>query len=320
MSIRTSRTSGTARVTVRHEKCILCGLCVKVCMGNTLTMKENRHVAVLESADSLFGCVGCGQCMAVCPQNCITVEGRCLSPEDCMDLTGKKRGPDFEHLETMMAVRRSIRHYRDREVEHEILEKILNAAANAPSGIPPTDVRVLVVKGKHNVRQFAFDTLDSADRFRWMFSPWMGLLMRPFMGKETVELLRDFVRPVINCMLEAKKNNRDLLLYDAPVALVFYGSGDIDSCEPYIAATYAMLAAESLGLGSCMIGCVYPFLRADKALRNKYGINTKSKNGLVLILGYPDVHYDRGIQRNFAELRYFGDEPKSTANAGSKPI
>ena len=50
-------------------------------------------------------------------------------------------------------------------------------------------------------------------------------------------------------------------LYDAPVALCFYGSPCCDPAGPVIAATYAMPAAESLGLGTCMIGGNDPFIQ-----------------------------------------------------------
>jgi len=42
--------------------------------------------------------------------------------------------------------------------------------------------------------------------------------------------------------------------------------------DAHISATYAMLAAESLGLGSCMIGSASPFLVRSKQLLQKYGL------------------------------------------------
>ena len=75
-----------------------------------------------------------------------------------------------------------------------------------------------------------------------------------------------------------------------------------------IAATYAMTAAESLGLGSCMLGAIHHFLQSGfgvKEFRNKYKIRFKSREGLVLIVGYPKVKYARGVKRTFANVDFY---------------
>ena len=52
--------------------------------------------------------------------------------------------------------------------------------------------------------------------------------------------------------------------YDAPLAMYFYGSPYCDPADPIIAATYAMIAAETLGLGSCMLGAIHPFIQKGR--------------------------------------------------------
>jgi nitroreductase len=87
--------------------------------------------------------------------------------------------------------------------------------------------------------------------------------------------------------------------------LYFYGSPYSDPADPIVAATYAMLAAESLGLGTCMLGGVHPFIQSGRAaekFRKSHGIRYKSKEGLILIVGYPAVKYKMGINRSFANV------------------
>jgi nitroreductase len=63
-----------------------------------------------------------------------------------------------------------------------------------------------------------------------------------------------------------------------------------------------MIAAESLGLGTCMLGAVHPFIQSGKAarkFREKHGIRCKSREGLFLAIGYPAVEYRKGIRRSF---------------------
>jgi nitroreductase len=85
--------------------------------------------------------------------------------------------------------------------------------------------------------------------------------------------------------------------------MYFYGSPYSDPADAYIPATYAMLVAESLGLGTCMIGSINPFLkRGASSLKKKYKINPKNRNGIFLIIGYPKVKYHKGIKRTFAKV------------------
>ena len=62
---------------------------------------------------------------------------------------------------------------------------------------------------------------------------------------------------------------------------------------------YAMSAAGSLGLGSCMFGFPSYILRQNKKIRAKYAM-PDHRNGLMLIVGYPTVGYVRAVKRRFA--------------------
>lgn len=115
------------------------------------------------------------------------------------------------------------------------------------------------------------------------------------------------MRPLFSVCIDSMKKGEDMVTYNAPAAIYFYGSPYCDPADPLIAATYAMLAAESLGLGSCMLGAVHPFLQSGSGVRDfrtKYRIRCKSREGLVLIIGYPGVRYHSGIRRTFANVDY----------------
>ncbi len=103
---------------------------------------------------------------------------------------------------------------------------------------------------------FAKYTTGNSPLPKWMFSPAALLVMRPVLGKEYVESSRTFLAPAIDFFVEEKKKGIDYLLYAAPLALYFHVSPYADPLDPVIAATYAMITAETLGLGSCMIGTV----------------------------------------------------------------
>jgi nitroreductase len=165
-----------------------------------------------------------------------------------------------------------------------------------------------VLDSKEKVHGFSKDYCDSLEKMKWFVSGWFLALMRPFWGKSTDELFRKFLRPLIYAYTGKMKKGEDKVMYGAPAAFYFYGSPFTDPADPIVAATYAMIAAESLGLGTCMIGGIHPLIqngKAAKKLREKYRIKFKSREGLFLLVGYSRFTYQKGIRRNFARIDFF---------------
>ncbi|MEN6391093.1 MAG: nitroreductase family protein [Syntrophomonas sp.] len=300
MPIITRRAKGNADVIIDHEKCTLCGLCVEVCKGKPLYI-ENEKLMVDQSI--LFGCIGCGQCAALCPKKCIMVEGRELSDRDFFDLPPKAARANYDQFLAMLQARRSTRAFKEREVEPEVVQKIIDAVAAAPMGLPPSEVHITVLQGFARVEEFSRDMTEVFVSRKWMFSPFMMTLMRPFLGKEVYDLMKTFAAPLPDFFAEKWKVNEDWLLYGAPLAMYFQTSPTADPIDFAVAGTYAMLAAESLGLGTCMIGSIAPFLKNKTKVNEKYGIMTGNFQGIMIIFGYPKFKYTRGIHRSLGGVR-----------------
>jgi ferredoxin len=301
MTLSFGRTGGTATVHIDERLCTACGLCVKVCKGAPLYMEDGR---VRVDQTRYFGCIGCGHCMTVCPHGCITVTGRDLSRDDLLDMPPRETRATYEQLGGLMSARRSVRNFQDKEVEREVIDKIVAAASTAPMGIPPSEVNVLVLAGRDKVRAFRDDLLNAMRSVKWMFSPLVLGLMRPFIGREAHELYGSFVVPAVNAYVEKEQEGIDWFFYDAPLSLYFCGSPYADPADPFIAATYAMLSGEALGLGSCILGFPGQILQHHRRLRTKYGLPTKAQGGLAVVFGYPAVRFQRTIKRRFAQVQY----------------
>ncbi len=302
MAIKTGRADSTATVVIDYERCTACGLCVQVCKGVPLYLEGDQ---VIIDPDRLFGCVGCGHCAAICPLECITVEGRELSASDLLPLPPLDSRASYQQLYNLLFSRRSIREFKEREVEQPIIDKIIDSVSTAPMGLPPSDVEVLVLRGREKVSQLSGDIIDYFKRIKWMFSPAVLLIMRPLLGKEFYESSKTFLAPAINFFIAEKEKGIDYLLYDAPLAMYFHVSPYADPVDPLIAAAYAMITAETLGLGSCMIGTVAYGFRYSRELKRKYGIPAKNQQGIMVIMGYPKVKYQRGIKRSLAGVSYY---------------
>ena len=302
MPLITGRFREVADVIIDREKCTVCGLCVKVCRGAPLYL-DNGKICIDQTR--VFGCVACGQCVTVCPNAAIRVEGRDMTQSDIVPIPTDDARPTYEQFQSLLLSRRSVRDFLDKEVEKELIDKILASASTAPMGLPPTDVGVLVFSGRDKVRKFKDELLSVIKRSRWFFSPWMLKLMRPFMSKETAESMASFGSVVMDVYSHPEKHeNKDWFFYDAPLAIFFYTSGYADPVDPIIPATYAMLAAHSLGLGTCMLGLPGVIMKMNKAIKRKYCKSASSVPGLLVVFGYPSVHYQRAIIRHFASVDY----------------
>lgn len=302
MAIPTSRTHEAARLIFSDERCTGCGLCVEVCKDFGIRIEGGK---ARPTEHPLFGCIGCGHCMAICPQEAIKVAGRCLTESDLIDLPDRADAATYPDLLHLLQRRRSIREFKDKPVEPELIEKILEAVRTAPMGLPPSDVHVLVLDSREKVRKFSAEFCAYLKGLKWLVSGWFLTLMRPFWGKANDSLFRDFVRPLIHTYIEAMDRGEDIVTYDAPAALYFYGSPYCDPADPVVAASYAMLAAESLGLGTCMLGGMHPLIqngRAASRFREQQGIRYASREGLIVIIGYPRVTYQKGIRRSLATI------------------
>ncbi len=307
MPIPTSRTNEIGHICINTDICNGCGLCVEVCKDFSIELHDN--VAV-KSENSIFGCIACGHCMAVCPESAITVSERELSEEDLISLSNLENSVKYDQLYSLLLKRRSIREFKEQNVENELIEKILSAAQTAPMGIPPSDVHVLVFNSREKLNNFSIDYCRYLKGMQWIVSGWFLTLMRPFWGKENDTLFRQFLRPLFKIYIDGMNRNQNHVTYDAPLGMYFYGSPYCDPADPLIAATYAMIAGESLGLGTCMLGAVHPMIQSGRKagkFRKKWGIRHKSKEGVFVIFGYPSVKYARGIKRTFAAVDYFPD-------------
>jgi len=157
MAIPTSRTKEKAKIIIDNDLCTGCASCVEVCKDYSLIIKEDK-VSINEN--SIFGCIGCGHCMAICPENAIKILGRFLNPSDLFELPSKETAANYEQILNLYLRRRSIREFKDRPIDSEIIEKIINAAKTSPMGLPPSDVNVLIFDTVEKNRQFVKNFCD----------------------------------------------------------------------------------------------------------------------------------------------------------------
>ena len=84
--------------------------------------------------------------------------------------------------------------------------------------------------------------------------------------------------------------------------LIFHHSRYAEAADAAIAGTYAMLAAESLGLGNTVIGGAPPILQRNRGLCQRLGIPEGHTPSFALIAGHPATDFKRAVRRHFVHL------------------
>ena len=289
--------------------CRQCGTCAGTCPAEVLTLDDGK---VCINDDSPFGCIACGHCMMVCPEGAIAVTGRGISPDDLMPLPDLDERAGGDELAALMQSRRSVRRFSDREVEPGLLERIVEMAATAPMGIPPWDVGCVTVRGREEVQRLAAEVVKGYEGFLKMFRPWVLGLMRPFVGKAKYDMFAHFLRPLAETYVQGHRDGHDRLFYEAPALLIFHHSPYADLADAVIPCTYAMLAAESLGLGSTIIGGAPPIIQRNKELCRRLGVPPGNTPSMCLILGHPAATFRRTVRRRFAHVGVVGGDAADT--------
>lgn len=302
------------------EKCTHCKACVLTCPTSCLQWDEDKKEPRATGLPGMaLACIGCNNCEAVCPAGCIrmrgeyrVLKGRYKTPVDKFgDMTlprpfgPKDAGRSFEEIEKDLTEtekiiyrRRSIRLFKQKPVEKELILRIIEAARFAPSAGNGQPCKFLVVTNREINRQV---DEKCAKILHWIKRLYLG---REWWRKLLIGILSAISankwdqRPI--AAMEKIDQTGGTITFGAPVVIHILkdkrgiSHPDIDAA---IAAHQMVLAAHSLGLGTCYVGFIastIPYVPSVKKLlklRYPYEVVTS------LCIGYPKRPYDRPVGR-----------------------
>lgn len=265
---------------VDTELCIGCGQCVDDCPYMILTMDGSFPAVVEERAGA---CIRCQHCLAICPVAALSIHG--VDPADCSSLQGNF--PDTSRLETLMRGRRSVRHYRDENVDSVLVQRLLDTAWQAPTGV--------------NSRQVLFTLVDDKDTMSVLRDEVMAQLSSAVRaGKLPPE--RQFFSGFVRLWEE---KGIDVIFRGAPHLLIASTPRTCPCPEAdcLIALSYFELIAQCHGLGTVWDGLarwtIADFL---PEFRGRLGIPHDHLIGYVMAFGYPAVDYHRTVNHGPAAI------------------
>jgi len=259
---------------VNQQSCTRCGLCVADCPAQIIAMKDGLPAIALESE---AGCYKCEHCLMLCPTGAVSILG--LKPEDSRPLSGNF--PDPDQLETLIKGRRSVRRYREENLEPALLERLLQVAWHAPTGVNSRQVRFTVVDDREKLTALRDEVMAG-----------LGRLVRDNALPPGMEFFANFVQ-----LWEEK--GVDTLFRGAPHLLVASTPRDLPSPLPdcLIALSYFELFAQANGVGTLWDGLAkWAINDLLPETRKTLGIPEDHLIGYAMVFGKPAVHYARTVQ------------------------
>lgn len=291
------------------DRCKGDAICVDVCPKGVIEIRDGRAHTIEESAAH---CLLCGQCVAVCPNEYLNVTG--LDPADFVREQGEQ--PGFEAFLSLLRSRRSVRVFADKAVDRSLIDRVIEATATAPPAFPPHATEILVIDQRPDLDILARTLVESYDRLIGLFANPIGrLIIRLRRGAETYLALKNHVMQIVKWDNERYRSQGvDRYTYGAPVVLLFHSDRSVAGYaeSAMVAATYAMLAAHSLGLGATMLSIVPPALNnIAVGLRRSYGIPDTNSIVIAMILGHRRYRYRRSIRRQLKSARFLSEASES---------
>lgn len=284
---------------LEESKCRGDGACVDICGKRVLEVHDGKARTV-ESREA--HCIACGQCVAICPTAALSMPS---IPEDRFRPLSRSL-PDFDALMSLFDARRSVRSFRPDPVSRGLLDRIVEAAGNAPMAFEPT-TEVLVIDRKEELDFLRERLCANYGKLLSMHANPIGrAVIRWKRGAEAAHALESHVLKIVRDDNERAEKGDDGYLYGAPALLVFHANRWQVAYEEnaLISATHAALAAHALGLGATLLSIVGPCINNFPELRPRLGIPADNKVVISLIVGHPKYRFARAIRRELKSSRY----------------
>jgi nitroreductase/NAD-dependent dihydropyrimidine dehydrogenase PreA subunit len=280
------------------ERCTGCGRCVSVCPKETLSLENGK--AVVSGSESIH----CDHCAAICPEMAVTVGAidAQLAVYQSFD-TDERWLPngqgDTAQLVRLMRSRRSCRNFKETPVGEALLDDLVKVGVTAPSGSNCQPWTFILLPDRNQVEAFArriarfFDKLN-----RTAEKGWLRNLLRWCGQPSLYNYYRDHYVTVKEGLEAWRAGGRDRLFHGAPAVIVVAARKNA-SCpaeDALLATQNILLAAHSLGLGTCLIGYAVEAMRHDDSIATALEIPPEEKPHAVIALGWPKkVENYRGL-------------------------
>jgi nitroreductase len=229
-------------------------------------------------------CLRCGHCVAVCPHGALS---HAEVPLEACPSIRKEDAVTHEQAVQLLRSRRSARVFKDKPVEKETFQRLIEIARYAPTASNAQLLQWVVVSDRDRVRDLAEQTVD-----------WM----RKVLEKDP----QPTSAPYMPILVAAWDMGFDAILRNAPGLVIATApkedpNGMVDLT---LALSYLELAAPSLGLGTCWAGLLQGALLSNPPLKQAVGISEELPHHYPMMIGYTKTRYYRLPERKAPQINW----------------
>jgi nitroreductase len=257
--------------------------------------------------------MSCGHCEAICPQGAISLTAIDEEMSRYASFAAEKQWlPPGEFstpaLVQLMASRRSCRCFNDTPVERAVLEDLVKIGITAPSGTNSQAWTFTILPTRKAVLTFAEQIASFFGRLNKNAENTPLRLLLKMAGKGELDAYyRRYYRKVRAALEEWHGSGKDRLFHGSTAAILV-GSSPGASCpveDALLATENILLAAHSMGLGSCLIGYAVAAMKKDPSIRKSIEIPFEEEIHAVIALGHSGEVYQRVAGRKRVRPKYF---------------
>lgn len=259
---------------VDSSKCTSCMSCVNDCLARIIEMDDNKIPFVATANEGK--CVGCQHCLTICPEAAVSVLGK--RPEDSVPASLMA---DYTQTDALIRNRRSVRKFRDKDIDTDKLDKIIKAAANAPTG-----------KNSRKVLLTLTNSAEDTAKIKEMFITRIEKMLSDGTIPDKYKMFGDKVA--------LYRKGKDVIFRNAPHIMIASCPKSVSTgiADGLIALTYAELAAYTLGVGVTWAGNMMFMYDFCADLFHKLGVPEDHNVCYVIYFGESALKYPRGAQRD----------------------
>ena len=251
-------------ISIDSSLCTGCGCCVKDCVSHNLTLKNGKAEKLSDN------CIKCAHCVSICPKGAVSISGFDDIP---VEKNGEAKLDPDTVLDTIR-FRRSIRQFKDKEIPRDVLQKIIEAGRITHTGANAQDASFTVLESKKDeAEKIAVNLFRTGKKFAEKFS----------------------------AMLRRTDISDNFFFFGAPTVIVVSSKSQTNGI---LAAANMEFVAEACGLGVLYSGFFTMCVNHLPKLKKLLGLPQGKKAATTLVIGYPNVKYQRSAPRENADVKY----------------